>query len=98
MFTNAFLLTRQWRDTRNGVVLDLWWATESGSCWTQVTGQEVVLFVRRDQAAQIFQSLNSLRHWRMAEINLKTFHDHAVNAIYFRQHRVARDAQDIFRQ
>ncbi len=42
--TNAFLLTRQWRDTREGVALDLWWATEQGSCWTQITGQDVVFF------------------------------------------------------
>lgn len=98
MFTNAFLLTRQWRDTRDGVVLDLWWATEAGSCWTQITGQEVVLFVLREQAEQIAMLLKSLRYWRMAPVELKTFHNQAVNALYFKQHRVARDAQDILQQ
>lgn len=96
--TNAFLLTRQWRDTREGVALDLWWATEQGSCWTQITRQEVVLFVLREQAQAIQQLLKSLRQWRMAEVELKTFHNHAVNALYFRQHRSARDAQLIFQQ
>lgn len=98
MFTNAFLLTRQWRDTREGVVLDLWWATGTGSCWTQITAQEVVLFVLREQAQEIHQRLKSLRQWRMAEVDLKTFHNQPVNALYFKQHRVARDAQDIFQQ
>lgn len=98
MFINAFLLTRQWRDTREGVVLDLWWATETGSCWTQITGQDVVLFVLREQAGLILQLLKNLRQWRMAEVELKTFHNQPVNALYFKQHRIARDAQDIFRQ
>lgn len=98
MLTNAFLLTRQWRDTREGVALDLWWATESGGCWTQITGQEVVLFVLREHAEEIRQLLKSLRQWRMAEVELKTFHNQPVNALYFKQHRVARDAQDIFQQ
>lgn len=95
---NAFLLTRQWRDTREGVVLDLWWATEQGSCWTQMTGQEVVLFVPREQTQLIQQLLKSLRQWRMAEVDLKTFRNQPVNALYFRQHRSARDAQTIFQQ
>lgn len=98
MLTNAFLLTRQWRDTREGVVLDLWWATETGSCWTQIAGQEVVLFVLREQAEQVRQLLKPLRLWRMAEVELRTFHNQSVNALYFKQHRVARDAQDIFQQ
>lgn len=95
---NAFLLTRQWRDTREGVVLDLWWATGKDSCWTQITGQEVVLFVLRAQAAEIRQLLKPLRQWRMAEVELKTFHNQPVNALYFKQHRVARDAQDRLQQ
>ncbi|MEN0039171.1 MAG: DNA polymerase II [Cellvibrio sp.] len=96
--TNAFLLTRQWRDTRDGVALDLWWATERGSCWTQVTGQEVVFFVLREQAAVIQPLIQRLRQWRMAEVELKTFLNKPVNALYFKSHRTARDAQDIFNQ
>ena len=96
--TNAFLLTRQWRDTRSGVTLDLWWATEAGSCWTQITEQEVVLFVLREQAEFICQLLKPLRQWRMAEVDLQTYRNQPVNALYFKQHRLARDAQDIFRQ
>ena len=96
--TNAFLLTRQWRDTREGVALDLWWATEQGSCWTQVTGQEVVFFMLREQAAQIQPLINRLRQWRMAEVELKTYLNKPVNALYFKSHRGARDAQDIVKQ
>src|SRR5690606_18083622 len=95
---NAFLLTRQWRDTREGIAIDLWWATEQGSCWTQITRQEMVFFVLRDDAAQIQSLIKHLRNWRMAEVELKAFLNKPVNALYFKSHRAARDAQDIFRQ
>ena len=96
--TNAFLLTRQWRDTREGIALDLWWATEQGSCWTQITRQEMVFFVLREDAAQIQILIKHLRQWRMAGVELKTFLNKPVNALYFYSHRSARDAQDLFRQ
>src|SRR5690606_1050008 len=34
----------------------------------------------------------------MAEVDLKTFRNQPVNALYSRQHRIARDAQAIFQQ
>lgn len=99
--TNAFLLTRQWRDARKpaeGIVLDLWWATDSGSCWTQITHQEMVFFVRRVEAGAVAGLLSALRDWRTAEVDLKTFENHAVNALYFKSHRTARDAQALLQQ
>jgi DNA polymerase-2 len=91
--SNAFLLTRQWRDTRDGVALDFWWATDQGPCWTQITGQEIVFFVARAQAQTIARLLQGLRRWRMAEVELKTFDNQPVNALYFFSQRTARDAQ-----
>ena len=91
---NAFLLTRQWRDTREGITLDFWWATEQGACWTQITGQEIVFFVLRKHADKITNELSGLRAWRMAEVELKTFRNLSVNALYFKSQRTARDAQE----
>ncbi len=95
---NAFLLTRQWRDTREGIALDFWWATEQGACWTQITQQEIVFFVLRKDAKKIQKLLAGLRSWRMAEVELKTFHNHLVNALYFKSQRTSRDAQEILAQ
>ena len=92
---NAFLLTRQWRDTRSGVALDFWWATEQGACWTQITGQEIVFFVLRKNAKKIQALLSALTAWRMAEVGLKTFHNKNVDALYFKSQRSARAAQDL---
>lgn len=94
----AFLLTRQWRDTREGVLLDFWWATDEGPLWTQTSGQEVVFFVARSDAAQVGTLLRPLRQWRSAEVGLKTFQNQPVNALYFRSHRTARDAQQLLDQ
>ena len=58
---NAFLLTRQWRDTREGIALDFWWATEQGACWTQITQQEIVFFdftTERFAQSEPFDNLN----------------------------------------
>ena len=91
----AFLLTRQWRDTREGVLLDFWWATEQGPCWTQTLGQDVVFFIARADAPRTEEVLRNLRQWRRADVDLKTFRDQPVNALYFRSHRTARDAQQL---
>jgi DNA polymerase II len=92
---SAFLLTRQWRDTPNGVALDFWWATDQGACWTQVTGQEIVFFVEQKDSEKINGLLKSARAWRMAEVGLKTFRNQPVNALYFKSMRAARDAQEL---
>lgn len=95
---NAFLLTRQWRDTREGVALDFWWATDQGPLWTQITGQEVVFFTLRDRAQEIRTVLSGVRRWRMAEVELKTFANQPVNALYFTSHRNARDAMELLKK
>lgn len=90
---NAYLLTRQWRDTRDGIALDFWWATDQGPCWTQITRQEIVFFVARSDAQTVTALLQGLRSWRMAQVDLKTFDNQPVNALYFFSQRTARDAQ-----
>jgi DNA polymerase II len=92
---NAFLLTRQWRDTTKGILLDFWWATEQGALWTQITAQEIVFFVARNHAGKVELLLKNFREWRMTEVELHTFQNHSVNAIYFKSHRIARAAQEL---
>lgn len=95
---NAFLLTRQWRDTREGIVLDFWWATEQGPVLTQVDAQEVVFFVLREDAQKIHKALTGLRKWRMADVELKTFLNSPVSALYFSSQRTARDAVELLKR
>lgn len=95
--TDAFLLTRQWRDTREGTVLDFWWATDEGPRWTRITGQENVFFVPREHSEKITQLLLQAKPgkaaWRLAEVPLKTFVNTPVSALYCQTQRLARDIQ-----
>lgn len=90
--TAAFLLTRQWRDTRNGVSLELWWASEHGPIFTQITHQEVVFFSRARDASKVDEILTGIRY-RRGEVALKTFRNDKVDALYFKSQRDSRDAQ-----
>jgi len=90
---SAFLLTRHWRDTPEGITLDFWWATDNGPCWTSVTQQEAVFFLPRDKAGDIKEILKGLRHWRMAEVGLCDFYNRPVNALYCRNTKACWDAQ-----
>ncbi len=98
---SGFLLTRQWRDTASGIVLDLWFATDQGAHWVQVNRQECVMFLPRDEVEQAEALLANTSGWRQAELELKTFLNQAVNAFYFLSRRQARaftqdlDALDI---
>lgn len=94
---NAFLLTRQWRDTLDGVTLDFWWTTEQGPRWTQITGQEIVLFIKSTDALKAKVLLKSSRSFRIGKVELKTFRDQPVHAVYFKSNRSSRDVQELFK-
>ena len=92
--TRGFLLTRQWRDSPSGIVLDLWFATEQGPQWVQVNGQESVMFLLRADAEAAEGILGSARGWRQSPVALKTFRNQDVNAFYFRSQRRSRNFRD----
>lgn len=95
---NAFLLTRSWRDAKDGVVLDFWWATDTGPLWTQVTKQEVVFFVAQENANKIKHCLSALADWQLKNLNLKTCDHLPVAGLYFKYSRTAREARALLDQ
>lgn len=95
---NIFLLTRQWRDTRDGIQLECWWASDQGPMCTLTQHQESLFFVERRCEAQVVSSLSSLKDWRMAGVDLKTFRGEPVNAVYFKQQRTQREAQQLLQR
>lgn len=75
----AFLLTREWRDTRRGIELVLWAAGKSGPIRTVLRGQEAVCFIPRDRA--------SPPGVRRRPVALATLAGAPVDALYFRSQR-----------
>ena len=77
--TEAFLLTREWRDTPNGGELVLWAAGDRGPVRAVFRGQEAVCFLPRGQP--------SPPGVRRRALDLATLSGAPVDALYFRTRR-----------
>ena len=75
---DAFLLTREWRDERDGLRLTYWAWSEQGPVRLLVTSQEAMMFVER--AA-------STSSGRRRELPLTSLLGRPVDAVYFRTQR-----------
>ena len=75
----AFLLTRDWRDTPRGLELVLWACGAAGPVRAVLRGQEAVCFVPRPQA--------SPPAVRRRQVALATLDGRPVDALYFRSRR-----------
>ena len=75
----AFLLTRDWRDTPRGLELALWACGRAGPVRAVLRGQEAVCFVPRPQA--------SPPAVRRRQVALSTLNGRPVDALYFRSRR-----------
>lgn len=84
---SGFILTRHWRDTPQGVRVDLWLATNQGPLEVHLLARESVFFVLRRECEKIITALKSQSYsdieLRGAEVNMKTPGNLAVNALYF---------------
>lgn len=85
----GFILTRQWRDAREGVEFEFWLATSEGPARVIVTGQEPVFFVER--------SSEGIAEARREPLELKNFAGRAMDGLYFKGERTLRDARDRLR-
>ena len=78
---DGFLLTRQWRDTNNGIELSFWLATDQDPVRLVIENERAVCFIRRENQLKIPQSA------QRKQLKLKDF-DHAeMDGLYFRQQR-----------
>ena len=91
----AFLLTRHWRDTTDGLELSLWAASEHGPLRIVLDGEEAVCFVERE-AAPGNDSFASLPCRRRA-LDLTTLEGAPVDALYFQRQRDLVAARDLLR-
>lgn len=80
----AFILTRQVRDTPQGLCLRYWAATNEGPVLLEFTGQESVFFVSRSCTVEAD---------RRAEVALATLEGAPVDALYFRSTRSHRETR-----
>lgn len=83
MSLNAFILTRQWRETGDGQSLIFWLATDQGPVEVEITRAESVCFVAASNRDRIQSLLKSIGGGRMSEVALRSFSGEPVVACYF---------------
>ena len=91
----AFLLTRHWRDTSNGLELSLWAASEQGPLRVVLDGQEAVCFVER--AAMPGNGTLAGVPCRRRPLELATLEGASVDGLYFRRQRDLVETRDLLR-
>ena len=91
----AFLLTRHWRDTADGLELTLWAASEHGPVRVVLYGEEAVCFVERTAmaASDVLAGIPCRRR----TLDLSTLEGVPVDALYFRRQRDLAAARDLLR-
>ena len=92
---SAFLLTRHWRDTSNGLELSFWAASEQGPLRIVLDGEEAVCFVERDTMPG--NGAIASRQCRRRALGLATLDGAPVDALYFRRQRDLVAARDRLR-
>ena len=91
----AFLLTRHWRDTSNGLELSLWAASEQGPLRVVLDGQEAVCFVERASMPENDTLANV--PCRRRPLDLATLEGAPVDGLYFRRQRDLVETRDLLR-
>ena len=85
---DAFLLQKQWRDDKSGLLLELWATSPLGPLHITITGHEAVLFVEREVEAVAS---------RRSAVELRTLAGKEVDALYFRSQRALVQERDRLR-
>jgi DNA polymerase-2 len=78
----GFILTRHWRDTRDGTEIDFWLAMEDGPRKITLTSQPSVAFAEASLRDVIEAQLEGMRGIDLRDLPLKTFHHEPVVGVY----------------
>lgn len=79
----GFLLTRNWRDTNQGICLDFWLSSDQGPIHIVIDKQQAVCFVRRENKL----NLPNYKVIQRKQLELKTLDHDPVDGLYFKQQR-----------
>ena len=96
--TKAFLLTRQWQDTADGVQLEFWFSTDQGALKQLIKHQKAVFFVQQSDMQAIQQILPKRFSYDIKNLQLQTFEQQAVAGVYFKSQSQLYQARDLLLQ
>ncbi|WP_067709067.1 DNA polymerase II [Erwinia sp. ErVv1] len=94
----GFLLTRHWRDTSAGTEVVFWLATDEGPQRVVLPPQESVAFIPLEYRSRVETLLKQERHFRLASLTLKDFHQRPVFGLYCTQYRQLQRLEKLLRE
>ena len=92
--TPGFLLTRQWSDDKDGVRLDLWFATSQGPLSVSIHQQQALFFIRQVDETAVKKLVSNNRGVSVKPLLLHTFSQEKVSAVYFTSQQQLYRARD----
>ena len=78
----GFVLTRHWRDTPEGIVIDFWLATDHGPQKIRLPPQEAVAFIPAEFSEKALPHVNAAAGCSLRPLALRDFHRRPVVGIY----------------
>jgi DNA polymerase-2 len=96
--TSGFLLTRHWRDTPTGVLLDFWLASEKGPVHVSIPEQKSIFFIRTADSDRISILLKSIRGMSIKPLQLLSFRYEPMSGVYFDSQQKLYRARDLLKQ
>ena len=90
----GFLLSRNWRDTPNGIELEFWFATGHGPLCALVRGERSVFFLSAASEARARELLGAEQGVELRALPLQDFHLEPVIGVYHSSYRRGRQFAD----
>ena len=94
----AFLLTRQWFDSDNGVSLSLWFRSDDKAIQVEISNQQSIFFISQKDSQQVQNYLGRFKEVEIKPLELKTFDMQPVSAVYFQSQQTLFRARDILQK
>ena len=91
---NGFLLSRNWRDTPDGIELEFWFATDDGPLCALVHRERSVFFLSQADTDAAGPILRSEPGVEVSSLSLRDFHLQPVVGVYCDSYRHARKLAD----
>lgn len=94
----AFLLTRQWFDTGNGINLELWFSSDQGPVQVIIENQQAVFFIQQQDSQQASLALTKIKDVEIKPLELKSFNQQAIAGVYFKSQQQLYRARELLQQ
>jgi DNA polymerase II len=94
----AFLLTRQWIDSPNGINLEFWFNSDQGPLNVIIQNQQAIFFIHQQDTVQAQHLISRFSGSLIKNLELKSFKYKQLSGVYFQSQQHLYRARDIFQK